>query len=955
MALRVSNGTKSYLKGSYILKDLNMSVRRGEIYGLLGASGCGKTTLLSCVVGLRQLDRGDLIVFGQQRNGHLGQLCGYMPQEISLLNVFTINEALYHFGLIYGMSGKAIENRIDFLASFLDLPDRSAQIQYLSGGQKRRVSLAVVMIHNPPLLVLDEPTVGLDPTLRQRIWEHLFDLSRTRGTTMIISTHYIEECKRCDKVVVCTILIFPWISACALKVGFMRGGQLLAEDTPNALLTMYGEVSLEGVALRLCRLHESRPSTNADVRNDKKPLSTDPDKIFGDEKTGVVKAKFYRKLSFASHDDVVHSPVNVETNHLSILCALVLKAWRRRKRDWSEDPDGHFQSQEGPPPSGCGFLEFWLTLTTPQSGCGFLALWLPVTTPQSGGGFARFRNYVIEVSRAWTFQSPAPPSPVQKPISKAQARPGPEKLSPGPPKPIGLFVKKARPGPGPPGYPLGFLSTLAQARLGKSPPRPGPTQFGSSKAQARPSPVAGRPARPSPVAGRPAQSPMGLGGPGLAHLKPRPGSLLLITYFMIPSKAPKTTPTFGNLPVTVPKAREATPTLGCGYWFIFSELLMPLVVIIVLQNVVGLEPRNIGVSLVTGIPNLTNNAQLEKYCDSQRSNKSSPCLENLGICDFLGTFKPYELDWLVTDSWENGLNNIRAGRSAALVEFPQNYTNHMTNWALDKNYVSNETIHGTTISIRMDESSVITATWMKHLIATNYFKYLGAMATACGVSKTSVELAVYFNAIYGGLGIESIIRFSEPAMLVMLMLFLSQSAGVVWIVDRSEGLEDRDYAAGVTLLHRLVASMVADSIKIVVQLIVFVTLLTAGYGMRVQGSWALMLGLIYLASVEGLAIGWMLGTLRDDALEAIILVLCLFSTQASSSGLFLPLELSPDYVRQYFSHWLPATYPNEAMRSITSRGWGLENFYVTRGFITGLGWTLLCILIVLLAESRKHK
>ncbi|XP_021959620.2 ABC transporter G family member 23 [Folsomia candida] len=706
MALRVSNGTKSYLKGSYILKDLNMSVRRGEIYGLLGASGCGKTTLLSCVVGLRQLDRGDLIVFGQQRNGHLGQLCGYMPQEISLLNVFTINEALYHFGLIYGMSGKAIENRIDFLASFLDLPDRSAQIQYLSGGQKRRVSLAVVMIHNPPLLVLDEPTVGLDPTLRQRIWEHLFDLSRTRGTTMIISTHYIEECKRCD------------------KVGFMRGGQLLAEDTPNALLTMYGEVSLEGVALRLCRLHESRPSTNADVRNDKKPLSTDPDKIFGDEKTGVVKAKFYRKLSFASHDDVVHSPVNVETNHLSILCALVLKAWRRRKRDWR---------------------------------------------------------------------------------------------------------------------------------------------------------------------------------------------------------------------------------------FIFSELLMPLVVIIVLQNVVGLEPRNIGVSLVTGIPNLTNNAQLEKYCDSQRSNKSSPCLENLGICDFLGTFKPYELDWLVTDSWENGLNNIRAGRSAALVEFPQNYTNHMTNWALDKNYVSNETIHGTTISIRMDESSVITATWMKHLIATNYFKYLGAMATACGVSKTSVELAVYFNAIYGGLGIESIIRFSEPAMLVMLMLFLSQSAGVVWIVDRSEGLEDRDYAAGVTLLHRLVASMVADSIKIVVQLIVFVTLLTAGYGMRVQGSWALMLGLIYLASVEGLAIGWMLGTLRDDALEAIILVLCLFSTQASSSGLFLPLELSPDYVRQYFSHWLPATYPNEAMRSITSRGWGLENFYVTRGFITGLGWTLLCILIVLLAESRKHK
>ncbi|XP_035712203.1 ABC transporter G family member 23-like [Folsomia candida] len=223
--------------------------------------------------------------------------------------------ALHHFGLIYGMSGKSIENRIDFLVSFLDLPDRSTQIQYLSGGQKRRVSLAVVTIHNPALLVLDEPTVGLDPLLRQRIWEHLFEISRTQGTTIIIATHYIEECKRCD------------------KVGFMRGGQLLAEDTPTALLAMHGETSLEAVALHLSRLHETRTSTNADVCK-AQPLSTDPDKIFGDEERWVVKANFYRKLSITSHDNVTHSPVNVETNHLSILHALVLKAWRSRKRDW---------------------------------------------------------------------------------------------------------------------------------------------------------------------------------------------------------------------------------------------------------------------------------------------------------------------------------------------------------------------------------------------------------------------------------------------------------------------------------------------------------------------------------------------------------------------------------------------------------------------------------------------
>ncbi|XP_021959622.1 uncharacterized protein LOC110855527 [Folsomia candida] len=385
---------------------------------------------------------------------------------------------------------------------------------------------------------------------------------------------------------------------------------------------------------------------------------------------------------------------------------------------------------------------------------------------------------------------------------------------------------------------------------------------------------------------------------------------------------------------------------------------MPLVVIIVLQNVVGLEPRNVGVSLVTGIPNVTNNAQLEKYCEArelQRSNGTSLCFENLGICDFIGNFKSYELAWLATDSWENGLNNIRAGRTVALVEFPHNYTDHLRSRILEKNYASKDDIDGTTISIRMDESNIITATWIKYLLGTNYLKYVGAMAAACGVSEALAEPPVDLNAIYGGLGVESIIRFSEPAILVVMMMFLSHSVGVVWIVDRFEGLEDRDYAAGVTLRHRIVASMVTDSIKIVVQLIVFVTLLTVGYGMRVQGSWALMLALLFLVSVEGLAIGWTIGTLRDDALEAIILVLCLFSTQASASGLFFALELTPYYFRQYFSHWLPATYPNEALRSIVSRGWGLENFYVTRGFVISLGWTLVCILIVLLAEGRKHK
>ncbi|XP_035711579.1 ABC transporter G family member 20 isoform X2 [Folsomia candida] len=660
---------------------------------------------MSCIVGLRHLDSGDLTVFGRSRNGHLGHLCGYMPQDISLLSVLTIGEVLHHFGLIYGMSEVAIENKVNFLTNFLDLPDTSRQIQYLSGGQKRRVSLAACMIHNPNLLVLDEPTVGLDPLLRQRIWQHLFEISRS-GTTIILSTHYVEESKRCD------------------KVGFMRGGKLLAEDAPAALLSRYDAPTLEDVSLHLARLDDENPQTYAppDIVNTKWL-----DFTLGDEESGVVRAKVYRKLSISLHDNVVHSPVNVETDHASIIYALALKAWRRRKRDWR---------------------------------------------------------------------------------------------------------------------------------------------------------------------------------------------------------------------------------------FLFSEIILPIIILFVLQNVVGLEPRDIPVSLVTGNPNVTNNAELIEFCGQRdRPITYTKCFENMGICDFIRTFEPHEFDWVTTNSFESGLQDIYDGNTFAVLAFPPNYAFHMKNRIIERNFVDNETISGTTISIRMDESNVIKTSWMKQIIATKYAKYLNKIGAACGGDYNSdiVKPAIGYTAIYGGLGIESIIIFSQPAMLITTMVFLSQISGLEWILDRMEGLEDRDYAAGVTLRHRICASMMTDSIKIVVQLTVFIGLLTTVYGMEVHGAWVLALGIVFMAAFEGVAIGWMIGTLRDSALEAIVIIMFVSIFQAAATGVFFSLEVTLDYYRNYFCNWLPSTYPNEAFRSIVSRGWGLENPHVTKGFIAAAGWTLLSIVVVVLVERRKRK
>jgi ABC-type multidrug transport system ATPase subunit len=143
-------------------------------------------------------------VFGCQPrtkgSGIPGSRLGYQPQDLSLYEIFTIKEILEYFGKIYNMQKEKIKARTEFLISFLGLSSSTSKyIKDLSGGQKRRVSFAIAIIHEPQLLILDEPTVGLDPLKRTQIWSHLIELSR-RGTTILISSHYIEEARNAHRV-----------------------------------------------------------------------------------------------------------------------------------------------------------------------------------------------------------------------------------------------------------------------------------------------------------------------------------------------------------------------------------------------------------------------------------------------------------------------------------------------------------------------------------------------------------------------------------------------------------------------------------------------------------------------------------------------------------------------------------------------------------------------------------
>ncbi|XP_046433874.1 ABC transporter G family member 23 isoform X2 [Neodiprion fabricii] len=296
-AVSVRHAFKNYGSSknpNQVLQNLNMTVAKGSIYGLLGASGCGKTTLLSCIVGRRRLNSGEIWVLGgkpgTKGSGVPGKRVGYMPQEIALYGEFTIRETMMYFGWIFGMCTAEIVERLRFLLNFLDLPSQNRLVKNLSGGQQRRVSFAVALMHDPELLILDEPTVGVDPLLRQSIWNHLVQITKDGNKTVIITTHYIEEARQ------------------AHMIGLMRSGRLLAEESPRALLTMYNCASLEDVFLKLSRKQgqSTQPTTELNISNNISLASLNWGKkdepVYVTQESGVVGLNFHQSKEVLIHD-----------------------------------------------------------------------------------------------------------------------------------------------------------------------------------------------------------------------------------------------------------------------------------------------------------------------------------------------------------------------------------------------------------------------------------------------------------------------------------------------------------------------------------------------------------------------------------------------------------------------------------------------------------------------------
>ena len=223
-----------------VFDDLSLDVPRGQVTGLLGPSGCGKSTLLRAVVGVQRIRGGTVTVLGSPAGSRaLRARVAYETQSGSVYDDLTVQQNVEYFASILGAGNDAVHHILAQVGLTANARTLTAR---LSGGQRGRVSLAIALLGSPELIVLDEPTVGLDPVLRKELWE-LFRTIADEGTTLLVSSHVMDEALRCDQLVL------------------LRNGVLISQTTPDALLSETGATTPDAAFLELVTKHHAREGT----------------------------------------------------------------------------------------------------------------------------------------------------------------------------------------------------------------------------------------------------------------------------------------------------------------------------------------------------------------------------------------------------------------------------------------------------------------------------------------------------------------------------------------------------------------------------------------------------------------------------------------------------------------------------------------------------------------------
>jgi ABC-2 type transport system ATP-binding protein len=234
MVVQATDVVKRY-QDVVALDNVDLAIEEGEVLGLLGPNGAGKTTAINGIFGLTQFDSGEVLIFGRplRRNDRdTRRKIGLVPQEIALFEDLSAQENVTYFGRLYGLSGAELSSGVEYALGFTGLSDRADQKpKSFSGGMKRRLNIACAVVHRPELVIMDEPTVGIDPQSRNHILESVRSLNRA-GTTIVYTSHYMEE-----------------VEAVCTRVVIMDHGRVIASGTQSDLKALVGDEEVIDVEL----------------------------------------------------------------------------------------------------------------------------------------------------------------------------------------------------------------------------------------------------------------------------------------------------------------------------------------------------------------------------------------------------------------------------------------------------------------------------------------------------------------------------------------------------------------------------------------------------------------------------------------------------------------------------------------------------------------------------------
>lgn len=265
----VKNISKFYGK-KQVLNDVSFDIEKGEIFGLLGSNGAGKSTLTKIILGIEKPTNGEVIMLGSSKAKRVKSRFSLVPQEDAFYKDFSVKKNMLFFASIYGLGGKKRKERIRFLLDWLELSNFSnLRAEFLSGGYQKLLNIAISLLHDPEVIFMDEPTVGLDPRMRQLFWNKILEL-KTGGKTIILTTHYMDEAEE----------------LCA-RVALLKNGKLIALGKPSELIRQHGGIKV--VAFKL-----QKPPVDMDVEMIKMMAAT----------KGIVIRGNYLIIPFSQEDSI---------------------------------------------------------------------------------------------------------------------------------------------------------------------------------------------------------------------------------------------------------------------------------------------------------------------------------------------------------------------------------------------------------------------------------------------------------------------------------------------------------------------------------------------------------------------------------------------------------------------------------------------------------------------------